>query len=409
MQNLANLFSQEELQYLITLPEVLEAKETLGRFRIPITPEISSTLKEKLGLDFSNKTSIPMRWIKGDTAPHIDSGASTFKNTYLVYLTDSEGEFIIGEESFPIIANTSFIFNEGIQHKTLGTGVMPRLLLGPMNEFTEPVGGGGVFIYYYSNYADAIAETNSIGLNNQYWQIRTIGLVTSGDPVAEQAVAQYRYWRIAKLGDGSSFPNISYRRGYNIGGDVFPGSSTAVIHLYPSLPCFLEGTTVLCEVDGTPVYLPIETIKPGTLVKTSLNGYKKVDSIGSGQYYNSGSGERIENSLYKCSTVNYPELKQDLFITGCHSLLVDKLTEEQREGIIKTVGKIFVTDKKYRLMASVDERAEPWNSEGNHSIWNLALENDDPKMNYGIYVNGGLLVETCSINTLRNKSNLTLA
>ena len=75
------------------------------------------------------------------------------KNTYLAYITDSEGEFIIGEESFPITANTSFIFSEGIRHQTLGTGLTPRLLLGPMNEFAEPVGST---LVYFSNYDDAI-------------------------------------------------------------------------------------------------------------------------------------------------------------------------------------------------------------------------------------------------------------
>jgi hypothetical protein len=70
------------------------------------------------------------------------------------------------------------------------------------------------------------------------------------------------------------------------------------------------------------------------------------------------------------------------------------------------MGRIFVTDSKYRLIACVDEQAEPLASEGVFSIWHLALENEDDKMNYGIYVNGGLLVETCCIDTLKNKSNL---
>ena len=69
---------------------------------------------------------------------------------------------------------------------------------------------------------------------------------------------------------------------------------------------------------------------------------------------------------------------------------------------------MYVTDKKYRLMACLDERAEPWNSEGTYTIYHFALENKDEKMNYGVYANGGLLVETCSINSLKNKSNMAL-
>ena len=38
--------------------------------------------------------------------------------------------------------------------------------------------------------------------------------------------------------------------------------------------------------------------------------------------------ERIKNQLYTCSTENYPELFEDLIITGCHSILVDELTEQ---------------------------------------------------------------------------------
>jgi hypothetical protein len=172
-------------------------------------------------------------------------------------------------------------------------------------------------------------------------------------------------------------------------------------------PCFLEGSRVLCLVDGKDVYQPIETLKVGTLVKTRLNGYKKIEIIKSGPIQNPGSKERVAGRLYKCSKEAYPELTEDLYLTGHHSILVDSITEKQKQGTIEHLKRIFVTDKKYRLIACVDERAEPWASEGTYTIWHIALENIDPKMNYGIYVNGGLLVETCCIDTL-NKSNLTL-
>ena len=106
-----------------------------------------------------------------------------------------------------------------------------------------------------------------------------------------------------------------------------------------------------------------------------------------------------------CTPANYSELKEDLYITGCHSILVDSLTEKQRESL-NTKSGVFVTEGKYRLMACVDERAEPWTSKGLYTVMHLALENADEKMNYGIYVNGGLLVETTSINFLKNRSNI---
>jgi hypothetical protein len=36
-------------------------------------------------------------------------------------------------------------------------------------------------------------------------------------------------------------------------------------------------------------------------------------------------------------------------------------------------------------------------------------EHDNDRMNYGVYANGGLLVETCCIYFLKNKSNMTVA
>ena len=180
------------------------------------------------------------------------------------------------------------------------------------------------------------------------------------------------------------------------------------IRVIPPTPCFLEGTTILCNVNNQDVYMPIEEIVNGTLVKTSINGYKKVVAIGNASIQNTNTDERKQERLYKCTPANYPELKEDLYITGCHSILVDSLTEKEREDTIKHVKKIFVTDNKYRLMACVDKRAEPWQSEGTYTIWHFALENENVKMNYGVYANGGLLVETASINYMNNKSNMTL-
>ena len=403
---ISNVFSNEDVQYLLQLPEVLASSAKLSPssssgavyFKIPLTETIRTVLQERLGLNLSGVSEIPMRWIKGDTAPHVDSGPSDFEKTFLVYLSSSEGEFVLEGDSHPIVANTAFVFNEGLEHKTLGTGSIPRLLVGPMNELAEPV--GGYPIYYYNDYATAYSDgilgvggPNAIAGNSTNY---ILGFVTSG------SIGSYTAWRIAYMG-GSPPPSSVYNNGYNVGSII-----TATMYLYAASPCFLEGTQVLCSVDGVDTYLPIETVKPGTLVKTSRDGYKKVEIIGSGTIQNPGHADRIQDRLYKCSPEKYPELKDDLYITGDHSILVDNISNLEREKIVKQSGRVFVTDRKYRLNASVDERAEPWNSEGRYTIWHLALENSDPKMNYGIYVNGGLLVESCCIFALKNKSNMAV-
>jgi hypothetical protein len=392
----SNVLSEEEIHYLNNLPEVLTAKASLDArpsglvyFSVAVTDSIRDNLEVRFGLHLSVGSSIPMRWIKGDTAPHIDVGASAFENTYLVYLNDSPGELIIDSQSYPIEANTGFIFNEGVSHETQGTEGVARLLLGPMNELAEPV---GVAMGYYPTEADALNYTNTLGTGASY----TVG---DGGPFGPGG--GYTSWRLASNSNGTSPQNVVYQNGDTL-------NSPGTYNLYPANPCFLEGSTILCQVDGVEKYVPVEELKAGTLVKTSLDGYKAVALVGKGTIQNPGNDERTENRLYKCSPLKYNQLTSDLYITGCHSILEPRVTDKQREDTTKRLGAVFVTDKKYRLMACVDERAEPWNSEGAYTIWHFALENKDEKMNYGVYANGGLLVETCSINFLKNKSNMTV-
>jgi len=172
--------------------------------------------------------------------------------------------------------------------------------------------------------------------------------------------------------------------------------------------CFKEDSAILCSVNGVEVYVPIQNIRNGDLVKTLKSGFVPVNMIGTSKLYNPGNKLRGNGRLYKCSKEKFPELSEDLIITGCHSILVDSLTEEQKDKIIELSERIFVTDGKYRLMACVDERAEPYEEEGTFNIWHLALDHDDERMNYGIFANGGLLVETTSKRMLSKYSGMEL-
>jgi hypothetical protein len=387
-----DVLTQEQLNYLNERPEVIQAKASLDArtsgmvyFSVPVTEVIRDTLQRRFGLDIPINAQLPMRWIKGDIAPHTDVGSTEFNNTYLLYLNDSPGELIIDSQSYPIQNNTGVVFNEGLHHETKNTNHIPRLLIGPMNELIQPV-GATTYIIYYESESDALTNTNSIGYSIDY---------TVNGPLG------YSSWRIASNSAGTSAQNIIYRNGDLLISDGF-------YNLYPTRPCFLEGTTLLCQVNNVDTYVPIEQLKKGMLVKTSLDGYKAVCLLGKGTIHNPGTDERTENRLYKCSTRKYPSLISDLYITGCHSILEFPITEKQTKDIKKHAGRLYVTDKKYRLMACLDERAEPWNSQGEYTIWHVALEHNDETMNYGVFANGGLLVETCSIHFLKNRSNMVV-
>jgi len=139
--------SRLDIDYILSLPEVIKAKEQISLqsegsvyFNIHLNHLLREILHEKFDLDLSKADSIPMRWIKGDTKPHIDRSNHIFDKTYLAYLTDSQGELVIDGESYPISKGSAYIFSEGLEHETIGTGYEPRLLLGPISEQGIEVG-----------------------------------------------------------------------------------------------------------------------------------------------------------------------------------------------------------------------------------------------------------------------------
>lgn len=165
-----NIFTPGEIDYILTLAEVQDAKNLLDAnprstatqdFTLELSTEIRAKLVENLGegLDLSSVAEIPFRWIKSDTPAHKDHCQTEFTNTYLVYLTTTSGQLVIAGQNYPITAGTGYVFNEGLEHETQGTtSTEPRLLLGPMSNTGRPVGGsvtlsytGGTTIYVREN------------------------------------------------------------------------------------------------------------------------------------------------------------------------------------------------------------------------------------------------------------------
>jgi hypothetical protein len=214
---------------------------------------------------------------------------------------------------------------------------------------------------------------------------------------------------------GNAYPILIYYNqgggGYNIGlGFSFNGGSlitdfTSITGTTPftHITCFKEDSKILTDKG----YILVQNLKKGDLIKTLENGFVPIYKMGVKEIYNPSVKDRIKDQLYVCSPKNYPEVFEDLVITGCHSILVDDFKESEREKTNETLGDIYVTDQKYRLPACVDKRAEIYPIEGSVMIYHIALENDDYYMNYGIYANG-LLVETCSKRYLEEISEMTI-
>jgi hypothetical protein len=178
--------------------------------------------------------------------------------------------------------------------------------------------------------------------------------------------------------------------------------------LNPKPPCFKKDTQILCYKYGQEQYLPVQDLRNGDLVKTVDNGYVKVHMIGKSFIYNNGdSTTRIKERLYKYTSEIYPEITEDLVLTGCHAILVNYLSEKEMEDTKEFFQKIYVTDNHYRLMTVLNHKAQPYEMEGTFEIWHFALENENYYHNYGVYANG-LLVETCSKRYLKELSDMEI-
>ena len=174
------LLSNSDIDFLLNQSEVISAKQNIDKlssgsinFTINLNDPVRQSLFNNLGLDLTNMETIPMRWIKGDTKPHIDRGSHKFDTTYLAYLTDSPGKLVIDNESYPISKGNAYVFSEGLSHETVGTGYEPRLLLGPMSEQGISVGGAttiqanGETQIIYIRYDDGSGTTYKIN-NGSY-------------------------------------------------------------------------------------------------------------------------------------------------------------------------------------------------------------------------------------------------
>jgi hypothetical protein len=211
------------------------------------------------------------------------------------------------------------------------------------------------------------------------------------------------------INNGLSLTTVNSGESYTHNGLTINLGSVYGYLVDPSTICFKEGTKIAClDENSNPTEIPVEELKAGMFVKTYKHGYIPVHTIGTKKLYNPENDAREKDRLYECTPEQYPDLTENLYITGCHSILVDQLTEQQSTDTLREAQDIFITDDKYRLMAFLDERAQPWINEGTYSIYHIYLDHPDDLMNYGIYANG-LLVESCSKRSMEEKSYMTLS
>lgn len=279
---ISNLLSSNEIAEILNNPIVQTNKDKLSTLeKVDFSIQLPDTIKNKLetgfGIDLTQIASIPMRWIKGDTHPHIDKGENHFNNTYLLYLTDSIGNLIIDGQSYPITAGDAHIFNEGLAHSTINTGDSKRLMIGPMSETGFRV-GLSYSIIYFNNETDA---TQSASTLDQY-----------GNPDATNAIGYNDYddyiagnqYRIKTVNDISSWfiaANTGGTEPSPNGGPYTSGTAlieTGIYYLYSS----------------TPPMPPPRLASMGSLFTNNAQVYYKPGSLSTG-----GGGSGVTNCRIK--------------------------------------------------------------------------------------------------------------
>jgi hypothetical protein len=285
----------------------------------------------------------------------------------------SEGELSILSQSFTTIPNATYklsyyIYNSGANQKP---------------EIFQALWNGNLIS------GSVINNSNDTSLNDEKWIKKTFtGLLTTNNLTTIQFIGAQ---------DESDY-KLS---------NVFVTLENMPTVIRSHIPCFKENTKILCLIDNEETYVPIENIRKGVLVKTLKHGYVPVNLIGRSKIQNPSNNERIKERLYICSKQNYPSVFEDLYITGCHSILVEKMTQIEKEKTREMLTMLYKTDDRFRLMACLDDLALPYEKEGEFTIWHLALNHQDYYMNYGIYANG-LLVESCSQRYLKELSNMEM-
>ena len=356
-------------------------------------------------------------------AVSIDWGDST-TNTSLSHTYGSTGSFmatiIITDGSVTTFGSSGW---DGVSILTqVSTNSLTDWGLPGVTSFANAFNGAVLLTSVPSNIPSSVANTTSMfqgaTIFNQainVWNVTNITNMTSMFQGATAFNRQIRPWKVSAgttltnmFSGATAFITAFYPTmpGYNAstGGNATPLYTFFNLEPYP---CFLEGSKILCFKNNKEVYRPVESLRKGDLVKTIHHGYLPIHMIGTSPMYNPSNNDRFASRLYRCPKENYPGLSEDLYITGCHSILVPWLTYEQGQKTIASLGRLFVTDKHCRLMAWVDEKTEPYRMEGIYNIYHIALENEDYYMNYGIYANG-LLVESCSKRYLTELSNMRL-
>lgn len=253
---------------------------------------------------------------------------------------------------------------------------------------------------YLINYNRGSGTVTNLYNNAQTFTVTRVQI--SGTPLTETNVVSSYTWATAPtFSNPSAWINsvspylLSVFQNDPFNSSVYTLYNLAPAFLAPPI-CFNSGTLILCYGSTEDIWKPVESLKKGELVKTYLHGYRRIDTIISTEIENNCNG--LFECMYRLPKTK--DMKEDLIVTGGHSIMEDELPEKVLEMYEMNDwfnrGKDSMIDGKYMVLACLSDKFEKVMTKKKFQIFNFALENDgDENKRYLVWANQ-VLTETPS-------------
>ena len=148
----------------------------------------------------------------------------------------------------------------------------------------------------------------------------------------------------------------------------------------PDPSCFNEGTKILIlNKNFEEVYIPIENLRIGDIVKTYIEGYRKITMIGKKKMIN--NPDRFQSCMFLMKKDGL--MTDDLILSGMHCVLTDR----QLKGSNKLYDKYLICVNYYNKFQKITNRNE-------YTYYHIVLDNNGYIGRSFIVWANGVLAET---------------
>lgn len=269
----------------------------------------------------------------------------------------------------------------------ISTGTYNQIVINSSGQAISSSNNMNLGIYYSSDGGQTWSQSNLTTQGYLLSQTET-GAIAAASSTNVSAFGMYYSTNGGQTWTVSNYTSQLFRACALFGSNAVAALDGTSGIIYSTGPlCFHRDTLVLCEDD---VYRPIHELQVGDRVQTYKHGLVPIRHIASFE---------LINGLFSAEAAFlYKHRQTGLMVSGEHRMLVspDAFSEEARAEQKRKYGLDEEVDGLLMWMACLHPDFEKVPEHGSYSMYHLVLEhNDEPMRHYGIYVNGGLIAETC--------------